>query len=131
MTRVLICVFLMASLLLAGDDQGKPEKVPDVVLEDVVVMREGGQILIDGVALVKRVEPLEGLMVKIDILAPGEQLISERRIVVTKQPLETGDSVPFSLACRDQARAVAILIDIHNARKMPLQVENPGPYPIE
>ena len=131
MRYVLVCFLLLATLLPAAGTKSKSAKLPDVELTAFKAVRDQDRILIDGGATVHRKEPIPGLRIKIDLLAPGKNLISERRVTLTKELLEPGDDVPFSLACRSQAGAVNIRVHFYSARRNPLTLANPGPYPIE
>ncbi len=131
MRKTLACSLLLATLLSAAGQKSKPEKPPDVEIEEFTAARQTGRILIDGALVVNREEPIRGIFMKIELLAPGNRLISQRGVTVTEELLEAGDEVPFHLACRDQPRTVKIRVDLKSAKKMPLTVGNPGPYPIE
>ena len=131
MRYVLACLLLLATLWPAAGAKSKSAKLPDVELTSFKAVRDQDRILIDGGATVHRKEPIPGLEIKIDILAPGKALISERRATLTQEILEAGDDVPFSLACRSQARAVSIKVHFYSAKQNPLTLANPGPYPIE
>jgi hypothetical protein len=131
MRRALLCLSLVGTLLPAGSDQGKPDRVPDVEVVEFTALREGRRILIDGTVVARRAEPIPGLYVKVDLLDTGGKLLSERQTAVTEELLEAGEEVSFSLACADQARVAQARLDLYSARRMPLSVARAGPYPIE
>ncbi len=130
--NILVCLVLVATLLPAGEKKGKSDKPIEASLLGFVAEREGGLILFDGVVRVGEVEePLNGLRLKLELLAAGEKLISQQQAVLTEGLLEEGDEVPFYLQCKDHPRAVEVRASVRGSKKMFLNLDSPGPYIIE
>ena len=132
MRKLLICLLLMATLLPAADKKGKSQKPPEVTLLEFKARRVGGNIEIDGVVQINEIEQtLNGLQLRVELLAPGRQLMSKQNLEIAKEVLEEGDEVRFYVACRDHARTVHITVSFRSKNRMYLRLENPGPYAIE
>jgi len=131
MRLLLVCFLLLGTLLPTAVGRNKSGKLRDVEVVEFTAVRDESQILIDGVIVVHRKSPIHGLIIQVNLLAPGNQLISERKVTVSEDLLEAGDEVPFSLAGPGQARAVSVSLTVFSAKHRPLTITNPGPYPIE
>jgi hypothetical protein len=132
MRNLLICLLLMAILLPAADKKGKSEKPPEVTLLSFQARRVDNNIEIDGVVRIDKIEkPLTDLQLKLALFAPNEELMSKQDIVISEEPVEQGDEVPFYVACRDHARTVHLMVELRSKNRMFLRLENPGPYPLE
>ncbi len=132
MRWLLFWLLLMAILLPAADKRGKSDKPPDVTLVEFKARRQERLILIDGLIRVNDVtQPLSRLRAKFELLAPGDQLLSLQETVVSEEALEPGEEVPFYVQCKDHVRAVHIRVSVRSRERMYLDLENPGPYPIE
>jgi hypothetical protein len=135
MRKALIVLLLITALLPAAEKKGKSgkkERPPDATLIDFVAQREDNRLLLDGVVRINEVErPLVGLRIKFQLLASGNQLISQQNAVISEEVLEEGDEVPFYLQCQDHVRAVHVMVEVRGKKRMFLKLENPGPYGIE
>jgi hypothetical protein len=125
--RLLWLAFL-AALVAGAQPRGTP---PDVELVDFRVVREKDQLLIDGVLVSHRQEPIRGLHIKVDLLDSDGKLLGERQTTLTESMIESGDEVPFHLATRGQARVISVRVDVFNARKSPLVLKGEPSYVIE
>lgn len=132
MRKVLFYLLLTAILLPAADKKGKSKKSPDVTLVEFKASRQERLILIDGLVRVNDVQqPLSRLRAKFELLAPGDQLLSQQETVVAEGELEPGEEMPFYVQCQDHVRAVQVRVSFRSRERMYLHLENPGPYPIE
>lgn len=119
-----------ASALFAASAQ-VPPKEPAVLVDHIKVFRERQRILVDGVVVANREQPIKGLRLRLEVLAPNEQLISWQDAQISKDQLEAGDDVAFYLQFPDQARAVSVRVGILDGNRVFLTVDEPGPYWIE
>ena len=122
---------LLATLLPGAEREGKSKKEPDVFVEELAVRREDRRILIDGVIIANRAEPIPGMKVKFELLAPGKKLISWQQAEVSEDLLEAGDDVTFYVQCADHSRAVAVRLDVRSGKNMYLSADRIGPFVIE
>ncbi len=131
-TKSLVCLLLLATLLPAADKKSKSEKQPEATVVDFVAQRDRGLILIDGAIRIDRLdEPFEGLKVRFELLASNDKPVSGQDAVISEALIEQDDEIPFSLQCRDEPRAVSVQVIARGKKKMYLTLADPGPYPIE
>ena len=131
MRKVFICFLAIVTLLPAAAEKSKPGKQPEVIIKELRIVREEGLILIDSTLVVNRENPIRGLVVMFDLLAPGGHLISKQVTTASENDLEYGESVTLYLQCVDHVRAVSVRVLCREDRGPRLRLDKPGPYQIE
>ena len=131
MTRVVAALLILASLLYPQTKKRKSPKPPDLEIIKVDVRRTADGISIDGKVKNSGEKPLRGVVLLIDFLAPGKEVLATKNGPVEAEQMAPGDEADFRLAINDMNRAVHIRFNAEDKDKRDLRVENAGPFPIE
>jgi hypothetical protein len=131
MKRLLAALLMLASLLYSQDKKSKKPKPPDLQIVSVAVHRTSEGISIDGKLKNSGLKPLSGVVLLIDFLAPGKEVLTTKNGPVEAELLAVGDETDFRLQINDQPRAVHIRFNAADKDKRDLRVENSGPFTIE
>ena len=131
MTRAVAALLILASLLYPQTRKRKSPKPPDLQILKVEVHRTDSGISIDGKIRNTGEKPLAGVVLLIDFLAPGKEVLTTKNGPVESELLAPGDEADFRLQINDQNRAVHIRFNAEDKDKRDLRVENAGPFTIE
>ncbi len=131
MTRVVAALLILASLLYPQTRKRKSPKPPDLQMMKVDARRTDSGISIDGKVKNTGEKPLNGIVLLIDFLAPGKEVLTTKNGPVESEVLAPGDEAEFRLQINDQSRAVHVRFNAEDKDKRDLRVENAGPFTIE
>ena len=131
MTRVVAALLILASLLFSQNKKRKPPKPPDLQILKVDARRTDAGISIDGKVKNTGEKPQIGIVLLIDFLAPGKEVLTTKNGPVEADELAPGEESDFRLQINDQIRAVHIRFNAEDKDKRDLRVENAGPFTIE
>ena len=131
MKRVVTALLILASLLYPQTKKRKSPKPPDLEIMKVDARRTADGISIDGKVKNAGEKPLRGVVLLIDFLAPGKEVVTTKSGPVEIDELAPGDESEFRLQINDQNRAVHIRFNAEDKDKRDLRVENAGPFVIE
>jgi len=131
MKRAVVALLMLASLLYPQAKKSKKPKPPDLEIMKVDVRRTAEGISIDGKVKNSGEKTLRGVVLLIDFLAPGKEVLTTKNGPVEAEQMAPGDEAEFRLAINDQNRAVHIRFNAADKDKRDLRVENAGPFTIE
>jgi hypothetical protein len=131
MKRAVFILVTLASLLYPQSKKSKKPKPPDLEILKVDVRRTADGISIDGKVKNSGEKTLRGIVLLIDFLAPGKEVVTTKNGPVEADQMAPGDESDFRLAINDQNRAVHIRFNAEDKDKRELRVENAGPFTIE
>ncbi len=131
MTRLIAALLILASLLYSQDKKSKKTKPPELTIVSVSVHRTNEGISIDGKVKNSGLKPLTGVVLLIDFLAPGKEVLTTKNGPVETDLMAPGDEAEFRLQINDQSRAVHIRFKAEDKDKRDLRVDNSGPFTIE
>jgi hypothetical protein len=131
MKRAVAALLVLATLLYSQDKKRKQPKPPDLEILTVAVHRTSEGISIDGRVKNSGLKPLAGLVLLIDFLAPGKEVVTTRNGPVEAEELAPGAEADFRLQINDQNRAVHIRFNAEDKDKRELRVANAGLFTIE
>lgn len=126
--------FLLAPLVvaLAFGAQRKPSKRPQVEILRLAAARQTDRTLtIDGRLKYSGEKPVTDLALVLNLLAPGNEIVSSERGVVGEGELEPGQEAEFHFETRDNPRAVRVRVGAQDHSENEVAVVKPGPYTIE
>ena len=131
MTRAIAALLMLASLLYPQTRKRKSPKPPDLQILKVDARRTDSGISIDGKVKNTGEKPLHGLVLLIDFLAPGKEVLTTKNGPVEAEVLAPGEEADFRLQINEQNRAVHIRFNAEDKDKRDLRLENSGPFTIE
>ena len=131
MKRVVAALLILASLLYSQGKKRKSPKPPDLTMMKVDARRTDMGISIDGKVKNTGEKTLNGVVLLIDFLAPGKEVLTTKNGPVEAEALAPGEEADFRLQINDQNRAVHIRFNAEDKDKRDLRVENAGPFTIE
>jgi hypothetical protein len=131
MKRAVAVFLILAALLYSQSKKRKSPKPPDLQMLKVDARRTDSGISVDGRVKNTGEKPLNGVVLLIDFLAPGKEVLTTKNGPVEAEVLAPGEESEFRLQINDQNRAVHIRFNAEDKDKRDLRVENSGPFTIE
>jgi hypothetical protein len=130
-----IAAILLLIPLLVSAGAKKKERRGKAVVEsvEIAVVRPAEERLITIDGRVRNVgsQPIKGLTLVFEALAPEGEIVSRQRGTVDDEVLEPGQESEYHWQMRDEPRAVEIRVHAVDGEDVAVNVEKPGPYPIE
>lgn len=126
--RVALACALVMPWLLAAQERRRPA---ELTATEFRARRDGGLIHIDGLLTNTGGRRAERVILVLEFLAPGRQVVSERESALDEDPIEPGGEAVVTLETPFQARVVEIRLAARDRSGREIKVLRPGPYRIE
>jgi hypothetical protein len=133
--RALLCS--LSPLAIAGGRKDKPKggkpRGGKVALLELAVHRAGDEnrIEIDGRLRNDGDRPLDGLTLMLHFLGADNDQVSQLRGKIDNEALDAGEESEFHWQLSNNPRAVEVQVTAANKQGFEVDLDKPGPYPIE
>ena len=103
----------------------------EITVTELRARREADLVLLDGRVTNTGERHADHVVLVIQFLAPGRQIVSVREMPLVEGRFEAGEEADFSLETASQPRVVEVRVEAKDRGGREYKVIRPGPYRIE
>lgn len=130
MIRQLLALVTLALFWCAGEQQRKPQAAVLSVVQ-FQARRDGDKVLLDGRIKNESTAEIKDAELYFNFLGADRRGVASRHTELESDGLEAGDETEIRMATSYPEGAVTVKLEVKDRKGKPLELANPGPYPIE